>query len=164
MGSAPSKQLIPPTPVAHDEKRPLPAHLVAGIASLRVVSPSSPDGSLTNSIIASWESDAASEPKTVLARTVLQHSNIATTLTSRTARASDVHVFNNVIDFKTGPITNQKSSGRCWIFASTNVFRYSIMKALKLSDFELSQVSSHNSIFVYLFSYTSSLISFSGIN
>ncbi|KAG6894137.1 hypothetical protein C0992_007390, partial [Termitomyces sp. T32_za158] len=134
MGSAPSKQLVRPS-VVHDEKRLFPADM----AAITVVSPSSSDGSLTKSIIASWESDAAREPKTVLARTILQHSDISTTLTSRTARAADVHVFNNVIDFKTGPITNQKSSGRCWLFASTNVFRYSIMKALKLSDFELSQ-------------------------
>ncbi|KAG5716743.1 hypothetical protein E4T56_gene16183 [Termitomyces sp. T112] len=139
MGSAPSKQQPSPIPIAHDEKRILSPDLVAGMDSLHVVSPSSSDGSLTKSTIASWESDAASDPKVILARTVLQHSNLSTALTSRTARTSDVHVFNNVIDFKTGPITNQKSSGRCWIFASTNVFRYSIMKALKISDFELSQ-------------------------
>ncbi|KAJ6475258.1 peptidase C1B bleomycin hydrolase [Mycena vitilis] len=59
--------------------------------------------------------------------------------TSRSARVSDVHVFNNQIDFKTGPITSQKSSGRCWLFASTNVMRFDIMRKLKLDDFQLSQ-------------------------
>ncbi|KAG6862199.1 hypothetical protein C0995_002129 [Termitomyces sp. Mi166 len=140
MGSAPSKQQPPSIPTVHDEKRAqLSADLVADMTSLSVALPVSPDGSLTKSTIASWESDAASDSKTVLARTILQHSNITTALTSRPARISDVHVFNNVIDFKTGPVTNQKSSGRCWIFASTNVFRYAVMKALKLSDFQLSQ-------------------------
>ena len=28
---------------------------------------------------------------------------------------------------------------RCWLFATTNVLRYSIMKKLKLDDFQLSQ-------------------------
>ncbi|KAG6813314.1 hypothetical protein H0H92_012127 [Tricholoma furcatifolium] len=139
MGSSPSKQ----SPHQHvdsvDEKRVLRDELVHDMVALRVSVPLSADGSLTKSTLATWESEAASDPKTLLARTILQHSDISSALTSRTARTADIHVFNNVIDFKTGPITNQKSSGRCWIFASTNVFRYSIMKALKLSDFQLSQ-------------------------
>ncbi|KAG6907906.1 hypothetical protein DXG01_006961 [Tephrocybe rancida] len=137
MGSSPSKQLT--TSPIDDEKRALAADLVADMASLRVAAPMSADGSLTKSTIFSWESDATSDPKTVLARTILQHTDISSTLTSRTARTADVHIFNNVVDFKTGPITNQKSSGRCWLFATTNVLRYPIMKALKLSNFELSQ-------------------------
>ena len=35
--------------------------------------------------------------------------------------------------------TNQKSSGRCWLFAATNVLREHIAKELNLEDFELSQ-------------------------
>ncbi|KAG6917714.1 hypothetical protein DXG01_001365 [Tephrocybe rancida] len=137
MGSSPSKQLI--TSPIDDEKRALAADLVADIASLRVAAPMSADGSLTKSTISSWESNVTRDPKTVLARTILQHTDIRSTLTSRTARTADVHIFNNVVDFKTGPITNQKSSGRCWIFSTTNVLRYPIMKALKLDKFELSQ-------------------------
>lgn len=37
------------------------------------------------------------------------------------------------------PITNQRSSGRCWIFAATNIFRLPLIKAYQLKDFELSQ-------------------------
>ena len=37
------------------------------------------------------------------------------------------------------PVTNQRSSGRCWLFASTNVFRVGLIKKYKLSGFELSQ-------------------------
>ncbi|MBQ7562651.1 MAG: C1 family peptidase [Lachnospiraceae bacterium] len=43
------------------------------------------------------------------------------------------------IDLKQGKITNQKQSGRCWLFAALNTFRYEIMQKLKLNDFELSQ-------------------------
>ena len=50
-----------------------------------------------------------------------------------------MHVFNTELDFKTGPVTDQKSSGRCWLFATTNVLRYEIMKKLNLKEFQLSQ-------------------------
>jgi len=37
------------------------------------------------------------------------------------------------------PVTDQKSSGRCWIFAMLNCMRIPVMKQLKIEDFELSQ-------------------------
>ena len=47
--------------------------------------------------------------------------------------------FNFSINIKTLPAANQKASGRCWIFAATNVLREIIAKELNLDDFELSQ-------------------------
>ncbi len=43
------------------------------------------------------------------------------------------------IDLKQGKITDQKASGRCWIFSALNTFRFEIMKKYKLDTFELSQ-------------------------
>ena len=43
------------------------------------------------------------------------------------------------IDIKTMPATNQKSSGRCWLFAATNVLRERIAKQCNMDNFELSQ-------------------------
>ena len=37
------------------------------------------------------------------------------------------------------PITNQKSSGRCWIFAALNVARREMIEKYRLKDFEFSQ-------------------------
>lgn len=37
------------------------------------------------------------------------------------------------------PITNQKSTGRCWIFACLNVIRIPFMKKYNVEDFEFSQ-------------------------
>ena len=37
-------------------------------------------------------------------------------------------------------VTNQKSSGRCWLFAALNVVRREICLKYNLSDFEFSQV------------------------
>jgi bleomycin hydrolase len=118
------------------------AGLLASFSSLSLSEepPKSADGSLSLSNIASWEDAASADSKIELARTILSHSDIRSALTSRKARVADAHVFNTAVDFKTGPITNQKSSGRCWLFATTNVLRYEIMKKLKLEDFQLSQV------------------------
>ena len=38
-----------------------------------------------------------------------------------------------------GPITDQGSSGRCWLFAATNIFRIALMRRHNLASFELSQ-------------------------
>ena len=42
-------------------------------------------------------------------------------------------------EVKTMSATNQKSSGRCWLFAATNVLREIIGKKLNVEQFELSQ-------------------------
>ncbi|MGM0603670.1 MAG: aminopeptidase C [Bacillota bacterium] len=44
-------------------------------------------------------------------------------------------------EIEVGKVTNQKKSGRCWIFAALNNIRYSISKKLNIKnhDFELSQ-------------------------
>lgn len=43
------------------------------------------------------------------------------------------------IDIKTLKVTNQKSSGRCWIFAGCNVLREIVAKKYNIKEFELSQ-------------------------
>lgn len=101
--------------------------------------PLATDGSISLSNVNAWESAAAADPKIQLARTILAHNNIKSTLTSREAGVAIPHVFNHEVDFKVAPVTNQKSSGRCWLFATTNVIRHEVMKKLKLKEFQLSQ-------------------------
>lgn len=141
MGSSQSTQRPAVDAHSDDEKRSL-AEVAASLSSLRLESPVSADGTLALSSVSSWESESSADPKTQLARTILSHSDIRSALISRSALIADAHVFNNEVDFKTGPVTNQKSSGRCWIFAATNVMRFEIMKKLKLKEFQLSQVGS----------------------
>lgn len=43
------------------------------------------------------------------------------------------------IEAEAKPVTNQKSSGRCWIFACLNVIRLPFIKKYELEDFEFSQ-------------------------
>lgn len=47
--------------------------------------------------------------------------------------------FNFSISLEAGKITNQKKSGRCWMFAALNVMRLKVMKKLNLENMELSQ-------------------------
>ncbi|MBR6953826.1 MAG: C1 family peptidase [Clostridia bacterium] len=43
------------------------------------------------------------------------------------------------LELETLPVTNQKASGRCWLFAAANLVREEIAKKLNLENFELSQ-------------------------
>ena len=43
------------------------------------------------------------------------------------------------LSLKQGDITNQKQSGRCWMFAALNTMRFRVMEKLNLKTFELSQ-------------------------
>jgi bleomycin hydrolase len=61
------------------------------------------------------------------------------TLLSLSTQISQPHVFNVQIPLEGSPITHQRSSGRCWLFASTNVFRVALMQKHRLAEFELSQ-------------------------
>jgi bleomycin hydrolase len=74
-----------------------------------------------------------------LALSAFSEANPRELLLSRAAKIADQQVFNVKIPFEGGPITNQRSSGRCWIFASTNVFRIALQQKYGLDAFELSQ-------------------------
>lgn len=58
-------------------------------------------------------------------------------------RASNRHQYSIRLDNR--GMTNQKQSGRCWMFAATNTLRYQVIQRLDLENFELSQ----NYIFFY---------------
>ena len=47
------------------------------------------------------------------------------------------YTFSNEID--AGTITNQKKSGRCWMFAGLNLLRINVMKKCNLENFEFSE-------------------------
>lgn len=86
-----------------------------------------------------WEKEIMHNPKHRLALSALSANNASTVLTQRSTVVGDTQNFNVKITLEGAPITNQKSSGRCWLFAATNVFRVAIMKRYKLKEFELSQ-------------------------
>ncbi|TIC46434.1 bleomycin hydrolase [Wallemia mellicola] len=86
----------------------------------------------------SWENALLEDPKNRLAVDAFSKSDITNTLSSRSARIADHNIF-NLVASNVEDITSQDSSGRCWLFATTNLLRNDIKKQLNLSDFQLSQ-------------------------
>lgn len=70
--------------------------------------------------------------KNAMAKVGLNKSSIDNNLTRR-------HSFVFSDETKKGEITNQKSSGRCWMFAALNTARVDTMKKLNVKTFEFSQ-------------------------
>ncbi|MBW0521761.1 hypothetical protein O181_061476 [Austropuccinia psidii MF-1] len=97
----------------------------------------SPELSLPH--FAHWQNNFDHNSKAQFASTVLTKQNLATALISRKAVTADKQVFSHTLTVQPTPVTNQKSSGRCWLFASCNVLRMGIVKKFNLGDFELSQ-------------------------
>ncbi|KAF8583880.1 bleomycin hydrolase [Ramaria rubella] len=114
--------------------------LVDGLAHLHLNGKAtSQDGSLTLGNIKGWELDASRDPKVALSRTIFSQTELATALLNRSNAINTPHIFNTSVPFTTGPITSQNSSGRCWLFATTNVLRFSVMQKLNIAEFQLSQ-------------------------
>jgi len=74
---------------------------------------------VTSDNIAAWGDAFASNPKHRLASTVLSKANLTETLVRRDAQIHAKQVYNVKLSTEGNPVTNQKSSGRCWLFAST---------------------------------------------
>ena len=62
------------------------------------------------------------DPRIDVSRATLNHTDIKSALLSRKKTIADVHVYNTHLSLDPNKkVTNQKSSGRCWLFATTNV-------------------------------------------
>ncbi|GMG19532.1 unnamed protein product [Ambrosiozyma monospora] len=94
---------------------------------------------LTLDNLSKWAKEFETEDKVgQLAASVFQHGDIDTLLINRKREILDTHVFNNKVDPEGAPVTNQKQSGRCWLFASTNLLRLALMKKFNLKETQLS--------------------------
>ena len=73
--------------------------------------------------------------------TIIRHALVKNSLLTVASSQDEIKEmdFNFDINIKTLPAANQKASGRCWLFAATNVCREVIAKKLNLANFELSQ-------------------------
>jgi bleomycin hydrolase len=87
--------------------------------------------------IAHFTEAYAQDPKNRLAQNAVTRSGIKAVAPSQPAMNRDLHTYSHVI--KTPAITDQKQSGRCWLFAGLNVLRLRAMEKMKLDDFEFSQ-------------------------
>lgn len=72
------------------------------------------DPSISVSQASEWEKTLLSDPKNKLALSALLGNDIDTVVSQKTATLADTQTFNIKIPFEGAPITNQRSSGRCW--------------------------------------------------
>ncbi|KRL00617.1 C1 family peptidase [Liquorilactobacillus capillatus] len=72
----------------------------------------------------------------VIARAV-QKNGINATSENYAAKRKLNRVFS--VDLKTGAVTNQKKSGRCWLFSALNTLRHDFTQEYHVKDFQFSQ-------------------------
>ncbi|KIV79342.1 hypothetical protein PV11_06908 [Exophiala sideris] len=99
----------------------------------------SADPTLSVKAAESWEKELLADPKNRLALNALLSNDLRSVITNKVATLTDTQTFNVKIPLEGSPVTDQRSSGRCWLFATTNVLRVAIMKKYNLKEFELSQ-------------------------
>ncbi|CAF3395327.1 unnamed protein product [Rotaria sp. Silwood1] len=89
--------------------------------------------------------DYQKDKRNLVAQSACCQQSLTDIIVNRQTRFSSVHVFNTKLSVEGRPVTNQKASGRCWIFAGLNVMRIQLMKSLKIQELEFSQ----NYLFYY---------------
>ncbi|HEL2685924.1 TPA: aminopeptidase, partial [Streptococcus suis] len=65
------------------------------------------------------------------------HNGLLKSLETRQSAIDNDYVFS--IDLTKDAVSNQKASGRCWMFAALNTFRHKLISDFRLENFELSQ-------------------------
>ncbi|XP_046385632.1 bleomycin hydrolase isoform X2 [Ischnura elegans] len=86
-----------------------------------------------------FRSSFYSDHKNILAQNVCTRVDPLEACLSRKHLEETQHVFTHKVEVEGKPMTNQKNSGRCWIFASLNVIRIPFMKQHNIDEFEFSQ-------------------------
>lgn len=94
---------------------------------------------LTRETVTEFRNIFYANNKNVLAQNVCSRNDPFEVALSRKKIEETQYVFNHKVENEGKPVTNQKNSGRCWIFAALNVIRLPFMKQLNIDDFEFSQ-------------------------
>jgi len=94
---------------------------------------------LTPEILDTFFEKFYSDSKNVLSQNVCTRFDPLELCLSRKRLEETQHVFTHKVETEGKPVTNQKNSGRCWIFALLNAIRMPFMKQYNLDEFEFSQ-------------------------
>ena len=95
------------------------------------------DGALTAEILGRLEADFVAKPAYRLAQNAVTQTTADDVALDRSVVTSVDHTFSHLLD--DWVVTNQKKSGRCWLFAGLNLLRVGAMKKMNLKEFEFSQ-------------------------
>jgi bleomycin hydrolase len=95
------------------------------------------DGALTEQQFARLQSSFDRSPAYRLAQNAVTQVSADEVALNRRVLTTIDHSFSTVLD--DWSVTNQKQSGRCWMFAGLNLFRVGAMRTMNLKEFEFSQ-------------------------
>jgi bleomycin hydrolase len=95
------------------------------------------DGSLSSDVIAKIRASFHMDASTRAMYNAITNNDINKLALNRDIVRENNDIFSHKI--KAIGITNQKSSGRCWLFAGLNILRPKVIEKYKLSKFEFSQ-------------------------
>lgn len=84
-----------------------------------------------------YEKEFLEDKRNIVAMNAATYNGVQNVARDVNALKNEPFAFN--VDIKNGDVTNQKKSGRCWMFASMNVLRNIVIKKFNLENFELSQ-------------------------
>ncbi len=95
------------------------------------------NGEITAQLLQEFQTDFDSDPSRRLMQNAVTQTAVTEVSLNRAVVNSTDHTFSHLLD--DWAVTNQKKSGRCWMFAGLNLFRVGAMKQMNVKDFEFSQ-------------------------
>ena len=98
-------------------------------------------GQITKKQIESMRAGFDGDPSAKVAQNAVTGNNVAAVSLRRDLVQEVDFTFSTKLD--DWKATNQKSSGRCWLFATLNLFRPGTMKKMNVKEFEFSQAHIH---------------------
>lgn len=94
-------------------------------------------GGLDEQTLADLRAAFGADARNRLMQNAVTQTTVDNVALNREVVTSTDHTFSHHLD--DWEVTNQKSSGRCWMFAGLNLIRVGAMKKMKLKKFEFSQ-------------------------
>lgn len=96
------------------------------------------DETLSNEVLQEMRKKFYADPKNILAQNAGARASPFEVAISRKEVAVENQIFSHKIELEGKPPSNQKSTGRCWLFALLNIMRIPFMKRYNLEEFEFS--------------------------
>ncbi len=92
---------------------------------------------LTNEMLQDLRKQYASRPESSILERAVTQNGINNVAKDKDVKSKLNPVFS--VEVETGKVSNQKRSGRCWLFSILNTLKHRFAKQYNVKDFELSQ-------------------------
>ena len=106
-------------------------------SSLSSAATSSTAAALSPEMLSGFRNGFQANSSYALAQNAVTQVTVDDVALNRSVITNTDHTFSHLLD--DWAVTNQKKSGRCWMFAGLNFFRVGAMKKMNLKDFEFSE-------------------------